>query len=370
MNRPVLLLAAAAAFFLLSLQPTAAARNIVDSTGRTVTIPDRVSRVICSGAGSLRLLTYLGAQEKVIAVDDMETRRRQFDARPYAMANPRFKTLPVFGEFRGFDRPEQILALDPQPDVILKAIVTGTGIEPIDLEKKTGIPVVTIDFGDLGKGRDRLYQALRIIADVVDRKDRAEEVVSFFDKRIADLRQRSEAGGADTPPSVYIGGIAYRGPHGFQATEPTYPPFDFVGLHNVANSGDGMAKDLSHTDVAKEMIVKWNPDFLFLDLSTLQLGETGGGLFELRTDPSYRSLTAVKESRVFGLLPYNWYSQNFGSILANAYFIGKLVRPAGFTDIDSAAEADAIYTFLVGKPVFKPLNASFKNMVYRLVPLN
>lgn len=363
------LLLAAAGCFLLSAASMAEARDVVDSTGRTVKVPDRVTRVICSGAGSLRLLTYLGAQDKVVAVDDMETRRQQFDARPYAMANPRFKTLPVFGEFRGFDRPEQILALDPQPDVILKAVVTGTGIDPVDLEKKTGIPVVTLDFGDLGQKRDRLYHALRIMAEVVDRKARAEEVISFFDKRIADLRRRSEAGNAGPPPTVYVGGIAYKGPHGFQATEPTYPPFDFVGLRNVANSGDGMAKDLSHSDVAKEMIVKWNPDFLFLDLSTLQLGETGGGLFELKTDPSYRSLTAVKEGRVYGLLPYNWYSQNFGSILANAYFIGKLVRPAGFADVDPAAEADAIYGFLVGKPVFGQLDASFGKMVYQPVPL-
>ncbi|WP_316978490.1 iron ABC transporter substrate-binding protein [Shumkonia mesophila] len=362
-------LAVVAAFALLSVQSPASARDIVDSTGRTVAVPDEVSRVICSGAGSLRLLTYLGAQDKVVAVDDMETRRQQFDARPYAMANPQFKSLPVFGEFRGFDRPEQILALDPQPEVILKATVTGTGIDPVDLEKKTGIPVITIDFGDLGKRRDRLYAALRIMAQVVDRKARADEVISFLDQRIADLKQRSDIGAGGGSPTVYIGGVAYKGPHGFQATEPTYPPFDFVGLRNVANSGGGMAKDLAHTDVAKEMIVKWNPEFLFLDLATLQLGDIGGGLSELRTDPSYRSLTAVKEGRVYGLLPYNWYSQNFGSILANAYFIGKLVWPQGFQDIVPASEADAIYTFLVGKPAFKAMNASFRNLAYTPVPL-
>ncbi|MDX9860368.1 MAG: iron ABC transporter substrate-binding protein [Rhodospirillales bacterium] len=354
---------------ILAIQSTATAREIIDSTGRAVTIPERVSRVICSGAGSLRLLTYLGAQDKVVAVDDMETRRQQFDARPYALANPQFSAMPVFGEFRGFDRPEQILSLDPQPEVILKAIVTGTGIDPVDLEKKTGIPVVTIHFGNLGTQRGRLYAALRIMADVVDRKARAEEVIAFFDGRIADLRRRSEIGSAGASPTVYIGGVAYRGPHGFQATEPTYPPFDFVGLRNVANRADGIAKDLPHANVAKEMIVKWNPDFLFLDLATLQLGNTGGGLSELRTDPSYRSLTAVREGRVHGLLPYNWYSQNFGSILANAYFIGRLVWPQGFQDITPADEADAIYTFLVGRPVFEAMNASFGNLAYIPVPL-
>jgi len=361
---------ALAACALLIVPSAAAARDIVDSAGRTVAVPDTVSRVIGSGSGTLRLLTYLGAQDLVVAVDDMETRRPQFDARPYAMANPQFKALPVFGEFRGFDRPEQILALESRPQVILKAIATGTGIDPVDLERKTGIPVVTIDFGDLGERRDRLYQALRIMAEVVDRRERAEAVIAFFERRIADLGRRSAANPAEAPPSVYVGGVAYKGPHGIQSTEPTYPPFGFVGLRNVANSGAGIARDLTHTSVAKEMIVTWDPDFLFLDLSTLQLGNSAGGLFELRNDPAYRSLTAVRQGRVYGLLPYNWYSQNFGSILANAYFIGKLVRPRGFADIDPAAEADAIYTFLVGKPVFGVLDAAFGHLAYRPVPVD
>jgi iron complex transport system substrate-binding protein len=171
-------------------------------------------------------------------------------------------------------------------------------------------------------------------------------------------------------PSAYLGGVAYKGPHGFQATEPSYPPFDFVGLRNIARSERGIAKDIPYADVAKEMIVAWNPDFVFLDLSTLQLGETQGGLYELRTDPAYRSLTAVVQRRAYGVLPYNWYSINFGSILANAYFVGKTVHPAGFADIEPATEADAIYTFLVGKPVFSEMNAAFGGLAYRPIPLN
>ena len=40
-------------------------------------------------------------------------RRNELDARPYALANPQFKTMPVFGQFRGQDNPEQILSLSP-----------------------------------------------------------------------------------------------------------------------------------------------------------------------------------------------------------------------------------------------------------------
>ena len=38
---------------------TAAAREVSDALGRKVVIPETVERVICSGSGCLRLLTYL-----------------------------------------------------------------------------------------------------------------------------------------------------------------------------------------------------------------------------------------------------------------------------------------------------------------------
>ena len=114
----------------------------------------------------------------------------------------------------------------------------------------------------------------------------------------------------------------------------------------------------------------WDPAYLFLDLSTLQMGDKAGGLFELKTDPAYRHLTAVKSGRLYAVLPYNWYAQNFGSIMANAYFIGKMLYPKKFADIDPAARADEIYTFLVGKPVFAKMNAAFGCLVFQPVPLD
>ncbi|MBG0789740.1 MAG: iron ABC transporter substrate-binding protein [Desulfovibrionaceae bacterium] len=355
---------------LLAVAAPAAAgtRSVTDSRGESVTIAEKVDHVICSGPGSLRLLTYLQAQDRIAAVDDIEGRRRQFDARPYAIANPQFKEMPIFGQFRGFDNPELILSLETQPDVILKTYGT-MGHDPVELHEKTGIPVVVLNYGDLGKLRPELFKSLRIMAEVVGRQDRAEAVIAFIEAQIADLEKRT----ADVPdegrPSVFVGGVAFKGPHGYQSTEPTYPPFAFVKTNNLAYDARMSGKELRHADVAKEMIVQWNPDYLFLDLSTLQMGGQAGGLHELRTDPAYQTLTAVKEGKVYGLLPYNWYTQNFGCILANAWFIGKLLYPDRFADVDPAAKADEIFTFLVGKPVFKDMNAMFGNLAYKRIPV-
>ncbi|MFW5735155.1 MAG: iron ABC transporter substrate-binding protein [Oceanidesulfovibrio sp.] len=363
---PYLVLAGA---LLLLFAPPASARTITDAAGKQVEVPDRVDRVICSGSGCLRLLSYLGAQDRIVAVDDIEVRRRQFDARPYALANPQFKTMPIFGEFRGHDNPELILTLEPQPQVIFKTYTTSMGYDPDELAAKTGIPVVVLNYGDLGEMRPRFYEALRIMAGVLGMQDRAEEIVAFFDSRIQDLVRRTTDIPEHERPSVFVGGVAFKGPHGYQSTEPVYPPFHFVNARNLAHDTGLAGAELRHSDVAKEKIVEWDPDILFLDLATLQLGEEAGGLYELRNDPAYQTLTAVQQGRVYGLLPYNWYSKNYGSILANTYFIGKTLYPGRFADIDPAAEADAIYEFLVGKPVFEDMNAMFGGLAFERVPM-
>ena len=259
--------------------------------------------------------------------------------------------------------------MEPQPQVIVKAF-RASGYDPEELQQKTGIPVVTINYGNLGRYRPDLYRALRICGQVLGKEQRAAAVISYFDALIADLRRRTHDIAAEKRLSCFVGGVAHRGPHGFQSTEPGYPPFNFVAARNLTFDPSLKKQGLQHSNIAKEKIVEWDPDVLFVDLSTLQLGADAGALHELKTDPAYRSLTAVKTGKVYGLLPYNWYTHNFGSILANAYFIGTVLYPDRFADINPATKADEIFTFLVGKPVFHQMEAAFGSLAFKPVPLD
>jgi len=353
-------------FTLLFTAQAFADKTIKDARNRALTLPDRVERIICSGPGSLRLATYLGVQDRVVAVDDIETRQNQFDARPYALAVPAYKTKPVFGGFRGHDDPEKILGLAVQPQVIFKTF-SGMGHDPVELQGKTGIPVVILDYGDLSRHRDQFYTALGIMARALDIPERAEAVIAFFNREIKDLAKRT----ADVanPRTCFVGGIAFRGPHGFASTEPFYPPFTLINAENIASRGLPKDSQLCHSIFSKETLLTADPEVLFLDLSTLQLGEDQGGLFELRTAPVFQALTAVDKEEVFALLPYNWYTGNLGSILADAWYIGKTLYPERFQDIDPATRADEIYHFLLGAKVFDQMNALFKGMAFRRVDL-
>ena len=331
-------------------------REIIDATGRKSTIPKKADKVICSGSGCLRLLTYLDAHDRIVAVDGIEVRGSPIDARPYAIANPQFKNYPVFGEFRGYDNPELIAGLDPQPEVIFK-MLPGGGVSPENLSSKTGIPVITLTYGNLTYNRHKLYQSLRLMGDVVDKKQRVDDVIAYIDSIIYDLKTRSDKPSA---LSCYIGGLGQSGPHGIQSTDPAYAPFAFLSLKNVASQGKD-AEPFSYLNVAKEQIIVWDPDIIFVDISTLRLGADINALEQLRNDPSYKHLRAVKNKQVYGLFPNYSYNQNIEVVLANAYFIGKVIYPNAFSDIDPIKKAEEISVYLNGEPSFGKLNEMFGN---------
>jgi len=341
----------------------AAEKTITDGYGRSVSVPTDVKEVLCSGSGCLRYLTYLGGQDLIVGVDSIEKEPQVMDARGYALLNPQFKDYPLFGEFRGKDDPEKIIGIGPQ--LVLKTGLTGSGTtattnadEGNKLSEKTGIPVVMIPYGSLRDAKEQaeMFGSLRLMGEVIGKKDRADELVSYIEETIADLKSRT----ADIPESelktAYVGGVSYAGAHGIISTEPAYPPFLWTNVKNAAGK-----MGTQHADVAKEAIVDWDPEFLFMDVGTLQM-ESEGGIGELKDDPALQGLTAIKEGKVYGVLPYNFYNTNYENVLADAYFIGKTVYPDRFADIDPKAKADEIMTKFLGESPLDKINSQYKNM--------
>ncbi len=353
-----------------TLVADAGSRTVTDLLGRQVSIPPQVDRVICSGSGCLRLLVYLQAQDRTVGVDSAEKGGLPFsvDARPYAATHPHLSDLPLFGEFRGFDNPELIAGLDPQPQVIFKVNAPRDG--GVDnLQTKTGIPVVALGYGNLTNGREELNQTLQIMGQVLELDRRAIKVIDFFDKLQADLEQRVAGITDNDRPTTYVGGLAMRGGQGFASTEPAYAPFSFLRARNAAGGLGAGESNFSHATVAKEQLLLWDPDIIFLDIASTRLPVSANGLEQLRTDPVYRAMTAVQSGRVYGVFPYNYYNTNFESVFANAYYIGSIIYPERFADIDPFARAEEISTFLNGGPAFVRINEDFDNMGFSQIPV-
>lgn len=342
--------------------------SVTDGFGRTVTVPAHPTQIICSGSGCLRYVVYLGAQDMVVGVDSQEKKTQVQEGRAYALANPQFKNLPLSGEMRGKDDPEKIIGIGPQ--LVFKTGATGTtygtsGAEADTLQNKTGIPVVAFPYGSLRTDAEKaeFFTALRLMGKTLGKDARAEELIAYVEEVTADLEKRTKDIPADQQKTVYIGGVSSAGAHGIISTEPAYPPFTWVHAKNIAAGSDAQ-----HADISKEVIVSGDPEFLFIDVGTIQI-DNEGAIGELKTNPAYAGLAAVKSGNVYGVLPYNFYSVNYETVLADAYFIGKTLYPERFSDVDPQAKADEIYTKFVGKPVFSSLNAQYKNLGFTKINL-
>jgi iron complex transport system substrate-binding protein len=202
-----------------------------------------------------------------------------------------------------------------------------------------------------------------LLGKVLDKEQRAKDLIAYFDAVEADLQKR--VAGLSADKTVYVGGVAYNGAHGLDGTDPTYYPFEILNIKNAAGEITSVSQT-GYAQVSKEKILEWDPDFIIVDLATLTAAE-GGALAELKNDPSYRELTAVKNSMVYTVNPHTSMNVNHETTLANAYFIGKLLYPEQFADIDPVKKADEIYTFVVGEPVFDLLNENVDGLAYQRV---
>ena len=316
-------------------------RLVTDLAGRQVSLPQTIQRLVCLGPGCLRLLVYLQAQDRLAGIEEMEPRFPQ--GRPYYMAHPELGRLPAItpggvGGINNLPDLERVLVVRPQ---VIFATYMGAA-KANQLTARLGIPVVVLSYGPLGSyDHDLIRRSLLLAGEILQCSPRARQVVDFLEQTRADLARRARQGG--TPPRAYVGGLGFRGAHGLGSSDSQYLPFVWLGIPNPARGSSGG----SHVFLNKERLLALDPEVIFID---------GGGLALIQADyvkrpRFYGGLRAFAQGRVHGLHPFNWYTTNLGTALADAYAIGKILLAPGFVDVDPAGKADEIYTFLVGRPV-------------------
>lgn len=322
--------------------PAAGARTVTDLLGRRVEVPERVERLVALGPGSLRLVVYLGAADRVVATEAMEA-RMETGLRPYAAAlGDRLDGLPVVAQGGPGVHPDPERLIAARPDLVLVTTMDARSISI--LARRTRLPVVALSYGELGVYRKEALQSLTLLGELLGRRERAREILDEIDALEADLRRR--VADVRRPPTAYVGGVGFKGGHGIESTEAGYPPFALVRADNIVRAnGDGGGR---HVMIDREHLLARDPDHLFIDLNGFSLIEA-----DVRKRPGYyRALAAVGAGRVHTLLPYNYYNTNIETVYANAYAVGKALYPERFADIDPAAKARSIVTFFVGTDAY------------------
>lgn len=333
--------------------------SVTDMAGRQVSAPLDPDRIICIGPGALRLIVYLQAEAKVVGVEDME--KMNPGGRPYWIAHPELAKLPRCGPGGPASinrKPDLEAVLSVKPQVLFITYMDGPLAD--EIQRTLRIPTIVLSYGPFATFDEAVYDALRIAGTILNRKERANAVVAFIESLRTDLQHRTAAGGQTGKPTVYVGGIGYRGLRGIESTEQHYIPFEWLAVDNAAQRVEASAG--SHVFMDKESLLRIDPPTIFID---------GGGLAlvaeDYRKKPEfYRALQAFANGRVYGLLPFNWYVTNIDTALADAYAIGKILYPARFAEIDPEQKTDEIYTHLVGKPVYRQMTSDYVPIGQRL----
>jgi iron complex transport system substrate-binding protein len=338
--------------FLISLTVSVSAQTpmVRDMADRTVQVPLKPERIICLGPGALRLIVYLGVQNRVVGIEGME--KTAPSGRPYWYANQGLSRLPVIG-------PGGPAAINKDPDLeavlaVRPQLIFITSMEPAradDLQRKLGMPVVLLSYGILGSFDEAVYDSLKLAARIMGVEKRGVDVVSYLEKSKKDLMRRSSGSPRESRPLVYVGGIGLRGTQGLDSTDADYIPFEWTGARNGAEELGGK----NHFFADKERLLSLNPDTIFIDAAGLPLLLQDYG----KKPDFYRALKAFKTGKAFVLYPYNFYTTNIESALVDAYAVGKTLYPRAFSDINLRKKADEIFQFFVGVPVNDKMEKDF-----------
>ncbi len=325
--------------------------TVTDMMGREITLPAPATHVVAIGPGALRLYVYAGNLDYVVGVEQMET--GDVSGKPYMIANPDLASLPVIGQGGPNNAPDPEKILTVAPDVIFSTYATDAAAAD-ELQAQTGIPVIVINYGGFGVTSifgENIQKSLMVIGQTIGDTSKAESSFAFIQQAREDLEGRTKDIGDADKPSVYIGGLGSRGTHGIESTQGAYALLDVIHANNVVDE----TGESGSVMIDKEKLLEWNPDFIFVDQ-----GGFATVLEDYKKTPDfYNALSAVKNGQLYSQLPYNYYSTNIDTAIADAYFLGKVIYPEAFADIDPAAKADEIYTALLGVAIYEQMKENF-----------
>lgn len=314
-------------------------RTITDALGREVTVPAAVEKIVPLG-NTPRMISYLGLAGKVVGIGDCERAKSPLQA--YAYVNRElWKDLPIVGSDSMGETsyyPEELI--QTAPDVI----VCTYGLDTVqDIERQTGLPVVAVT--DASLFTPEYEDSLRILGEVCGVSERAEAVVEFINSCISDLRTRTENIPDDDKPSILAAAATFKGSHGIEGVYSNYAVFDVISVNDVTRNmtDTGVAGGLL---VDKEQILAWDADLIFLDYSGVELVRQ-----DMAENPDfYTQLKAFRNGDVYQCPNSTWHWSNVEIPLVSAYYMGSLLYPEAFADVDFEAKASEIFEFFIGQP--------------------
>lgn len=330
--------------------PAAGTVTVTDMIGREVSVtPGSYKRVVCVGAGALRMYSYVGNVSWLAGVEDIDNtglseRPQMFDsvARPYVLAfEEEFRKLPscgVGGPMAQAAEAEKILSCEP--DIVISEF------EDVDkanaLQEQLGVPVITLSAGSKGVFDEKFAGSIELLGKIFDRQQKAAGLISFVQGQREDIESRLTTVHGEKP-GVYMCGLGNWGTTDHLTTAENYICLQVAGVKNVV-SGLGL-EGIGPIEEEKFVALGDKMDIIIMDAAAVK------NIKPLYAeDPTmFDTCKAWQEGEVYLEMAYNAYYTNYEIALANTWFIAKTVYPEAFADIDMTAKLNEVTRVFLGE---------------------
>jgi len=285
--------------------------DVVDSRGRTVSVPDDIETILCIKSCSLELISYFDSVDKVCAIDSND---KIIGDKGYTQVySGFFSSLTVIT----VSNAEEIIQLDP--DIIISSTVAVTDL---DQEQSTyGIPVYGVN-ADLEFGADAWFDQITKLGILLDEKDRASELNNGVRDLIADITAKTVAN-----VSGYTCGMMFYGAGNFLKTSGDYLPFTYSGVTNVMPSNPSGVGGQPYNTTIEEINAK-TFDYIFIDGSsvTTTTGQinTYIGTTILGDEP------AIMNDNIYKVMVYKNWGTQWDSQLINCFYVAYVVNGSAY----------------------------------------
>lgn len=311
---------------------------VVDDLGREVEIPNTVERIAALGQ-TQRYLVYLGMSEKIVGASKItgDNISGVTPTTPFAFVNKDlWADLATIGDGNGDDfYPEAILMAEP--DVIVCSTISEEAA--LNLADQIGIPTVFVNTGNLFS--EEMNNAFLLLGEVCGVEERAQEVVDYINASVADIKSRTTDVPDESKLTALSAAATFRGAHGIEGVRLKDDMLITLSAINVAaDSYDGAAS----AEVDREKILEWNPDVIFCDCSGVKLV-----MEDEATNPEYyQQLQAYNNGTMYQHPSNTSYYSNVEIPVANLYYMGSILYPEQFADIDVVEKINEVMKFFVG----------------------
>jgi len=301
-------------------------RTIVDMSGKTVTIPRIVNRIVvtCQG-GASHEISVLGCADKIIAQPSMKSFPQLLKM------YPRLNNIPNAGSFDTVD-VEHIMAL--KPDIVVASVTSLQGNKKIE---SLGIPVVTVSTGRANI--DRLLREFKMMSEILGGAQKADALVRYWNDRLSSIRKRTAAIPEATRKKVFY---AFSGSSFTTESELGWGHY-FITASGGINASRSLK--IERGAVGPEQLLVWNPDVIITRSDKDFQGKTN----TIRGNQRLRGIKAVKDNAVYPCpIGAFWWDRPSPEAILGIMWLAKTLYPEAMADIDLKRETILFYRTFYG----------------------